>query len=77
MEQCLQKQQFWLRQQRELVKKTQSLDEQTQSINTLQKEELILSQKKLRLDGSFYCTCTCIYIYIHVQYISTCAFRRN
>ena len=51
MEQCSQMQQHWLRQQRELVKKTQSLDEQTQAIATLQKEELILTQKKLRLDG--------------------------
>ena len=51
MEQCSQLQQYWLRQQRELVKKTQTLDEQTHSIHTLQKEELILAQKKLRLDG--------------------------
>ena len=44
-------QQFWLRQQNELVKKTRSSDDQTQSVNSLKKQLLILEQKKMRTDG--------------------------
>ena len=44
-------QQFWLRQQNELVKKTTSNDDQTQSVNSLKKQLLILEQKKMRTDG--------------------------
>ena len=51
VDQCSQMQQFWLRQQNELVKKTKSSDEQTQSVNTLKKQLLILEQKKIRTDS--------------------------
>lgn len=54
MEQCTTLQQYWLRQQNELVKKTHEADEQRRAIDDLQKEELILSQKKMRLNGKFY-----------------------
>ena len=51
VDQCAQMQQFWLRQQNELVKKTRSNDDQTQSVNSLKKQLLILEQKKMRTDG--------------------------
>jgi chromosome segregation ATPase len=51
MEKCAKMQQHWLRQQNDLVKKTNEIDELTFSIDNLRKEELILSQKKLKLDS--------------------------
>ena len=51
MEQCSQMQQYWLRQQNDLVKKTQEADDQKRDVDALRKEQLILSQKKLRQDG--------------------------
>ena len=51
LEQCTQMQQFWLRQQNDLVRKTRQADEQTQSVDSLKKQLLILDQKKLRTDG--------------------------
>lgn len=51
VDQCSQMQQFWLRQQNELVKKTRSNDDQTQAVNSLKKQLLILEQKKMRTDG--------------------------
>ena len=51
VDQCSQMQQFWLRQQNELVRKTRSSDEQTQSVNSLKKQLLILEQKKMRTDS--------------------------
>ena len=47
-----QMQQFWLRQQNELVRKTRSMDDQTSAIDSLKKQLLILNQKKLRTDGT-------------------------
>lgn len=44
-------QRFWLRQQNELVRKTRSNDDQTQSVSSLKKQLLILEQKKMRTDG--------------------------
>ena len=52
LEQCSQMQQFWLRQQNELVRKTRSMDDQTSAIDSLKKQLLILNQKKLRADGT-------------------------
>ena len=52
LEQCSQMQQFWLRQQNELVRKTRSMDDQTSAIDSLKKQLLILNQKKLRTDGT-------------------------
>ena len=54
VDQCSQMQQFWLRQQNELVKKTRSSDEQTQTVNSLKKQLLILEQKKMRTDSKWY-----------------------
>lgn len=51
VDQCNQMQQFWLRQQNELVRKTRSNDDQTQAVNALKKQLLILEQKKMRTDG--------------------------
>ncbi len=44
-------QQFWLRQQNELVRKTRLGDEQAGSVDSLKKQLLILNQKKMRMDG--------------------------
>ncbi len=52
MDRCTQMQQFWLRQQNELVKKTRQSDDQAQSIDSLKKQLLILDQKKIRTDGN-------------------------
>lgn len=51
VEECNKMQQFWLRQQNELVKQTKSSEEQRESINYLEKRLLIMNQKKFRLDG--------------------------
>ena len=65
VEQCSKMQQFWLRQQNELVRKTRTADEQAHSVDSLKKQLLILDQKKLRTDGKMInlyfkvCTCTC------------------
>lgn len=50
-EECAKMQQHWLRQQNELVKKTGEIDEFVKMTDDLQKKELILLQKKIRLDG--------------------------
>ena len=51
MEECEQMHQQWLRLQNELVKKTQTAEDQGRAIDSLQKQQLILAQKKLRVDG--------------------------
>ena len=51
VERCSQMQQFWLRQQNELVKKTRFSDDQAQAVNLLKKQLLILEQKKMRTDS--------------------------
>lgn len=51
VDQCSQMQQFWLRQQNELVKKTRFSDDQAQAVNSLKKQLLILEQKKMRTDS--------------------------
>ena len=51
VDRCTQMQQFWLRQQNDLVRKTRSSDEQAQSVDSLKKQLLILDQKKIRTDG--------------------------
>lgn len=62
VEECSKMQQFWLRQQNELVRKTRNGEEQAQSVNSLKKQLLILDQKKLRTDGklmyTMYMGCT-------------------
>ncbi len=52
VDRCTQMQQFWLRQQNDLVKKTRQSDEQSQAVDSLKKQLLILDQKKIRTDGS-------------------------
>ncbi|XP_076810379.1 coiled-coil domain-containing protein 40-like [Clavelina lepadiformis] len=44
-------QQFWLRQQHELVQLTKERDQQYDDVNTLKKQHTILTQKKLRIEG--------------------------
>ena len=44
-------QQHWLRQQNELVKKTQDADEQAKTVDNLKKQLVIMDQKRLRIDG--------------------------
>lgn len=51
VEECNQMQQFWLRQQNDLVKNTRSSEEQRKAIDTLEKQLLIMNQKKVRIDG--------------------------
>ncbi len=53
LEQCSQMQQFWLRQQNELVRKARQRDEQARAVDSLKKQLLILNQKKLRTDGEW------------------------
>ena len=51
VDECNQMQQFWLRQQNELVKNTKSSEEQQKALDSLEKQLLIMNQKKLRIDG--------------------------
>ena len=51
VEQCTGMQQFWLRQQNELVRKTREGEEEATAMDSLKKQQLILEQKKLRIDG--------------------------
>lgn len=51
VDECNQMQQFWLRQQNDLVKKTRSSEEQRNEIDHLEKQLLVMNQKKLRIDG--------------------------
>ena len=53
VEECNKKQQFWLRQQNELVKSTKKSEEQKKSIDDLEKQLLIMNQKKARIDGMY------------------------
>ena len=55
VDRCTQMQQFWLRQQTDLVKKTRKSDEQSQAVDSLKKQLLILDQKKIRTDGMYHC----------------------
>ena len=50
-EACMQMEQHWLRQQSELVRKTHDADQQSHAVEKLNRELLILGQKRLRLDG--------------------------
>lgn len=52
VEECNQMQQFWLRQQNDLVKKTKHSEEQRKAIDILEKQLLVMNQKKLRIDGN-------------------------
>ncbi len=51
VDECQKLQQFWLRDQNNLVKQTKNLDDLRQTISTLEKTLLIMDQKKLRMDG--------------------------
>ena len=51
LEHCTQMQQFWLRQQNDLVQKTKVVDDQASAVDFLKKQLLILNKKKLRTDG--------------------------
>jgi len=44
-------QQYWLRQQHELVRLTKQRDQQNEDVNNLRKQFTILSQKRLRIEG--------------------------
>jgi hypothetical protein len=55
IEECKQMQEFWLRQQNELVKRTKHSEEQGKAIDTLEKQLLIMNQKKIRIDGKPWC----------------------
>ena len=48
---CLELQQYWLRQQNELVKVLQDVQGQTTEIDSKKKQSTILLQKKLRIEG--------------------------
>ena len=51
VDECNKMQQFWLRQQNDLVKKTRNAEEQRNEIDHLEKQLLVMNQKKLRIDG--------------------------
>lgn len=44
-------QQFWLRQQHELVQLSKDRDQQNADVENLKKQRTILTQKKLRIEG--------------------------
>ena len=48
---CADMQGHWLRQQNELVRKTREAEEETASVDSFRKQQLILQQKKMRIDG--------------------------
>ena len=48
---CLELQQYWLRQQSELVKVLREVTEQTTDVESKKKQSTILLQKKLRVEG--------------------------
>lgn len=52
VDECNKLQQFWLRDQNNLVKQTKELDSLRHTISTLEKTLLIMDQKKLRIDGT-------------------------
>lgn len=51
VERCADMQGHWLRQQNELVRKTREAEEETAAVDSLRKQQLILQQKKMRIDG--------------------------
>lgn len=51
IDECLEFQQFWLRQQGDLVKIIQESGEQKSEIDSKEKQSTVLLQKKLRLEG--------------------------
>ena len=51
VQRCASMQQHWLRQQNELVRKTRQAEEEAAAVDSLKKQQLILEQKKLRIDG--------------------------
>ena len=51
VDRCVGMQQFWLRQQNELVKKSKQADTEAAAVDSLKKQQLILEQKKLRIDS--------------------------
>ena len=51
VERCADMQGHWLRQQNELVRKTKEAEEETAAVDSLRKQQLILQQKKMRIDG--------------------------
>ena len=53
MNECLELQQFWLRQQTELVKMIKDVQQQGGEIESLKKHSTILLQKKLRMEGIY------------------------
>ena len=55
-------QQFWLRQQHELVKLTKQRDQQNEDVNNLRKELTILSQKRLRIEGKLENKAICFFV---------------
>ncbi len=48
---CLSLQQFWLRQQNELVRMIKDVTNESNEIESLKKQSTILLQKKLRIEG--------------------------
>ena len=52
IDECQKLQNFWLREQSEMVRIVTSTQEQMSNIDKLKKEMIILDQKKLRLDSN-------------------------
>lgn len=59
VDECNRMQQFWLRQQNDLVKKTRSSEEQRKEIDHLEKQLLVMHQRKIRIDGDPSCSTKC------------------
>ena len=75
VERCTNMQGHWLRQQNELVRKSKEAEEETAAVDSLRKQQLILQQKKMRIDGKVdvlymhilvkACTCTCTPVFTY------------
>ena len=51
VEKCVEMQSFWLRQQNDLVRTTKEAEEEARAVDSMRKQQLILQQKKMRIDG--------------------------
>ena len=51
VERCVEMQRFWLRQQNVLVRNSKEAEEEARAVDLMRKQQLILQQKKMRIDG--------------------------
>lgn len=56
---CRQQQQYWMRQEQELVRRMKEAQQQSTAIEQQGKTRTILEQKKIRQEGTSFGKCTC------------------